>query len=538
MVRCFLVTAMYALLTMNAMAAKHAGVQVSLIRQTADTGVMRLTWTLPAQLRIDSSGEEHLLTLSRPLGDPDFTSVTADLAPFLRDVRFGYDSVLLVVTPGTQAEFKREPNGVVAHFSRSAPMLVQPAAAPTTDDWRLDYLHAIAALESGDINAAEVRLRELAQAHPNEPEILAGLARVTEQRGDWSGAFALYDLAAESESSHRAAAAARDRLWSIHGDQLRAELGRRNTDQADDQDILRINGRLVITPQVSALARIERRSVEAPQVRRANGSLSTAGLNRHRADLSVEYRHGLRSGQLGALFGPDRLGLRARIDETSVHRDGWIEATINEPYWDYVEGLVESATRNRLGAGIEWNPTPLWQTGLSASISRYAMEDVGDVADSFGIGGTFSYVLYRSVATWRAVYRLDAEYFSDVAQRSAAGVVFAPLPTADRETHAFGIEVGHSETAQFSYHAGAGYSVDRKGADAPYLAAQVDYLPTSKLLLGVRGSYSLAVDRREDDPVAYVGLVTEYRFDRPAFPRRWQHSSATPQTDSLVLPQR
>lgn len=539
MVRRLLVAAACTFLAISVMAAEQLGLQVSLIRHSADTGALRLTWTLPVQLRIDSSAEEYLLTFSRPLGNPDFASAAADLAPFLRDVRFGYDSVLLVITPGTRAEFEREPSGVIARFSRAAPAPTQSGEPVTADgDWRLEYLHAIASLESGDIEAAEVQLRQLARAHPHEPEILLALARVTEQRGDWSHAFALYDAAAGPASTHRAAAAARDRLWSIHGDQLSAEFGRRDTDHADDQGIMRINGRMVLTPRLSALARIERRTLEAPQVQRVNGSLSAADLTRHRAELGVEYRHGLRRGQLGALFGPDSLGLRARVDASSARQDGWIEVSINDPYWDYVEGLVEGATRHRLGAGVDWKLAPLWQAALSASISRYAMEEVGDVADSVGIGGSLGYLLHRNVATWRAVYRLDAEFFSDVTQRRVAGGEFAPLPAADREVHALGIEVGRRDAAQISYHAGLGYSVDRKGADAPYIALQVDYWATPKFLLGARGSYSLAVDRREDDPVTYLGLVTEYRFDRPTFPRAWHHRSAIPRASTTLLPPR
>lgn len=499
---------------------------------------MQLTWPEPVQAQIHTERTETLLTFSRPLGQPDFSDVAQQLSTFLRDVRFGYDTVLLVLTPGTRAEFDLETQGVTVHFAQ-APSPTPPIAAPAPEsrDWRLDYLHAIALLESGDAAAAQIQLRRLARAHPREPEILAGLARATEQVGDWSGALPLYSAAADLGPSDPAAANARDRLWLAKGDQVRTEFGRGRTDGAEEQGILRISGRAMVTPNTRALAGIEYRALDAPAVRRRDGTVVPAELNRTRAEVGIEHHINARSNQISALLGPDSLGLRARIDTGAVKRNGWIEASINEPHWDYVEGLAEGATRDRVAAGLTGAIDTVWQAGVTASLHRYAMDGAGEVADSIGLGGTVSYALHQNAATLHAVYRLDAEYFSDVSQRTAAAQSFAPLPVSDREVHAFGFDLGRADRQPLTYTLGAGYSIDRKGPDAPYFALHVGYSPMPQLLVGLRASYSLAVDDR-NDAMTYFGAVGEYRFDQRKTPRASDRPRPLPQASPSPSPPR
>jgi len=524
------------LLSCSVAAADRTSVRITVLDSTPQTGALQLSWPQPVQTRIQSKRDEHLLTFSQPLGEPDFTAVTERLTAFIRDLRFGYDTVLLILAPGATAGIEPEPNGVIVRFTQPAPSSVPPAEAPSESPWRLDYLHAIALLESGDAQAAQRQLHRLARAYPQEPEILHALARATEQLGDWSGALSLYDSSAALSPESRAAAAARDRLWFAHADHVRGEFGRRSTDGADDQDILRISGRALLTPRIRVLAAAEHRTLQAAAVQRASGEIQSVEVNRSRGELGIEYHSGARSTRANLLLGPDRVGLGLRLAVNPPARYAWLEASLDEPYWEYVEGLVDGAHRDRLAAGVRGERSARWQGAATVHANRYAMEAVGEVADSFGVGASLGVVFHRNAATWLAVYRLDAEYFSDVAERTATdGRGFEPLPAASREVHALGIEVGRSETAPMHYNLAAGYSIDRKGPDAPYFALQLDYAPTPQLLIGLRASYSLAVDRREDNPVSYIGAAGEYRFARRNAALASRSAPAATPTNPLVI---
>lgn len=517
-------------------AADNAGVQITLLDSSAASGALRLHWSQPVNTRIDSKLDERLLTFSRPLGEPDFSRVTERLAAFVRDLRFGYDTVLLILAPGVRAEIERESQGVTVRFSHLAPDMSSSAAPPPSDgDWRLDYLHAVALLESGDAQSAQRQLRRLARVYPEEPQILTALARATEQLGDWSGAFSLYGTAASLSAGSHAAAEARDRLWLAHGDQVRAELGHRSTDGADDQDILRVTGRALLSARTRVFTALEHRALQAPGVQRANGVTQSIDVSRTRGEFGVEQWRGPHRGQLSLLLGPDSAGLGLRLATGPQTRQGWLEASVNEPYWEYVEGLADGATRDRLAAGVRGEVAQVWQGAFSVNAHRYAMEDVGEVAESVGIAASLGYAVHRNTVTWLAIYRLDAEYFSDVAQRTAADERrFEPLPATSREVHAFGVEFGRSETSPIHYNLGAGYSIDRKGPDAPYLALQLDYVPTAQVLVGLRASYSLAIDSREDNPVTYIGAVGEYRFGKREVTRASRPAAAARKSPTVL----
>lgn len=514
MVKRSLLALLCVLFSFSIAAANTTGVRITVLESASESGALQLTWPQPVELRIQSKLDEHLLTFSQPLGEPDFTAVMQHQAAFIRDLRFGYDTLLLIVVPGVTVEFERETNGVVVHFAAPVPSSAAPESdSPNERVWRLDYLHALALLESGDTPAAQRLLRRLARSYPQEPEILSALARAEEQLGDWSSALSLYHAAAAVTGDNRAANQARDWLWYSQGDQIRGEFGRRSTDGADDQDILRLSGQALLTTRVRALVAAEHREIQAPAVQRSNGAISDVDVSRTRGNFAVEFHSGARRAQLGLLLGPDDVGVGLQLGAGPQARHAWLEASINEPYWEYVEGLIDGADRDRFATGVRGEFGTRWQGAASIHANRYAMESVGDVADSVGLGASLGYVVHRSPGNWLAVYRLDAEYFSDVVQRTANdGRSFAPLPATSREVHAFGVEVGRNENALLRYNVGAGYSIDRKGPDAPYFALQLDYAPTPRFLLGLRANYSLAVDSREDNPVTYIGGVGEYHF--------------------------
>jgi hypothetical protein len=404
---------------------------------------------------------------------------------------------------------------VVLHLTRvEQPPAETAAAQQEASSWRLPYLHALALLESGEIDEARRQLSQLYREFPDQSELLAALARAEQRRGAWSEALPLYAKTAALQPDDAASRSARDQLWQRYGSQVNVEFGWRDAKHADEQAIQRIDGRWRLDSHTGLVASVERRDVDAAGLPRPSGTPEDVAVTRTAGELGAQRDWDTQMAQALLLINPDSLGAKFAYESQRSSDQIAAHAIYQERYFEYVEGIVDDATRSRLDLGYQRTFNARWRGGIGASLNDFEMSHVGHVGRSIGLTASLQFLAPCPIPLCAVVYRIDSEQVSDVATRTTdMGDTYQPLPLADREVHALGVEFGDWDNRQLQYSVSAGYSVDRNGADSPYAAAQVAVRPQRNLTVGLRGSYSLAADPRYDSAVSYMAVLATYHFD-------------------------
>ena len=134
------------------------------------SGFLSLNWNEPVVTRSEWANQELTLRFSRPLADAPIAEVGSRLGNAVETLRYGYDSVLLRLSPGFEPRVETTGTGVVVTLGRSAAAPGRPA-----DQSRLDFIRAKALLASGEVASARAELQRFVADAPVSP----GIARAT-----------------------------------------------------------------------------------------------------------------------------------------------------------------------------------------------------------------------------------------------------------------------------------------------------------------------------------------------------------------------
>ena len=128
------------------------------------------------------------LRFNRPLADAPIAEAGSRLGDAVETLRYGYDSMLLRLSPGFEPRVETTGTGVVVTLRRAAAEPGRPA-----DQSRLDFIRAKALLASGEVASARAELQRFVADVPVPPDIAraARAARIDGSSGNmWrSSAF-------------------------------------------------------------------------------------------------------------------------------------------------------------------------------------------------------------------------------------------------------------------------------------------------------------------------------------------------------------
>ena len=94
------------------------------------SGFLSLTWNEPVVTQSEWANQELTLRFSRPLADAPIAEVGSRLGDAVESLRYGYDSVLLRLSPGFEPRVETTGTGVVVTLGRSAASLAARPISP------------------------------------------------------------------------------------------------------------------------------------------------------------------------------------------------------------------------------------------------------------------------------------------------------------------------------------------------------------------------------------------------------------------------
>jgi hypothetical protein len=154
------------------------------------SGFLSLTWNEPVVIQSEWGNPELTLRFNRPLADAPIAEVGSRLGNAVETLRYGYDSVLLRLSPGFEPRVETTGTGVVVTLGRSTAEPGRPV-----DQSRLNFIRAKALLASGEVASARAELQRFVADVPVPPDIAraARAARIDGSSGNMWRSFSTFD---------------------------------------------------------------------------------------------------------------------------------------------------------------------------------------------------------------------------------------------------------------------------------------------------------------------------------------------------------
>lgn len=458
--------------------------------------------------RVLTGGSEAILAVS---GSPDdirqFAS-NAETLPWVAYTSEGYHQLLIAARPGYVMKLDKDASGQEA----LAALPVTGASEQSQLRLRYELLAARADLESGHVYAATERLNALMPEYPNDAQLLGFAANAEHYGGNSARAQNLLKvakgLAPENEDI---ALLDRDiRRASAPGVVLDHEWVSRD---ADDQQITTLKGFANANDHVQIGAQVQNNSVEADNIRRADGRIGNFDKSKQRGEINVLWHDENGKRAKAALFANnDTIGGGGYFAFLNPLGESGLNLEYHKSYWEYIEGIFDDATRDRVSLWHTFKPTTRLSFTLEPNLNRYNVKNDDDVATTWGIDARAVYRPFEDRPYLYLAYGLSAEYVMDREFKTdSTGAVYQALPVKTREVHFLSLNTGYefSDVTYGDLMAGWGY--DRFGGNGPMIEGRLTHELTDHIDAQIRAAYGIDTEESNNN-VTRVGGYLRYRF--------------------------
>ncbi|MCW1381899.1 tetratricopeptide repeat protein [Novosphingobium sp. KCTC 2891] len=438
-----------------------AGGRAPLPDETSATPVSRearLDWPGAVQLSMEQGVYELVLRFDRPLDDAEVKRFAAITRPFLADLRWNDDSLVMRPNAGNRIVATPGERSVVVRFVEED--TAANATTPAGDDSGIELALARAQADAaaGYPGEARRRLEDLAQAYPDNKQVQRALADAEAAEGRTADAAARYlSLAADDPMARRI-------IGESGGRAAAATIYRDGKTFSQWESGVEASVPLASGLMVGGGVRHIRTTVEgvasaSGYLPRARGRLTIADLT---ANLLTDA--GIRiSLQGSAMLDKDLAGIGARFVIGSPERQARIYGAYRLPDFSTAEQAVFGGHLSRIGVGGTIRITPELTAQADAGIAGYGLPGGGVRTRTTQVLGGLDYLVLRRPLSVQFSYRLDAEYV-DWTRSRANGIPFIPL--SNRENHTLQVIMSKPiKSAQIT--AAAGWTKDRYGGSGP-----------------------------------------------------------------------
>lgn len=503
------------------MAGKLEGIALP---RTAVTNVRKTQ--MPGELVIEFSGPAAQQPVLRQL--------RASAPAWLNVAAVSYDSVVLTADPGItiQSDFRETAGtsrfmitGVLPEKAKTvAARGMKITGADREGQFRLEMLRAQLELETGNQSAARKRLEALNEQHPNNPQILAALASVEWYMGHNTSARRHINQSLVLAPNNQDAIRLRDSMHESQRGFVKVD-GEVQLLDDDTQIVGQVHGETRIDGRNAVGIIADNNYVMAEDVRRGErGNIEDKNAFLTRQE--IYWRNDLDNGdqvKVSGYYNQDTLGAGAEYMLRYFQGDIGLVGEYHRPNWDFVEGVLDRATRDRVAY---WQTVRL-KTDIApwflVAYNNYNTEFANDVAQSVTVTGQVRLPLYYIGQTIDrrlfAEYGLDAEYRTETDRGTTAfGQSYLLYPLVTREVHYATLGWRQNLSTRFidpSYwEVFGGWAYDRiGGGNGPYLGGRwVQQIDMDKEFQ-LRFSHSIGF-RDTDADSTRLGGYLKWKFDQ------------------------
>lgn len=486
---------------------------------SAPLGVSSQTLDLPpttvSRYQVQVDGNEAILRFDSevPKNFPLLTATKAQY-PWLNYVGNSYNEVLVVAEPSYVLQIQPTMDGAgYVLTAMPAPDSAEEQFAQELD-LRYQMLDARIGLETGDHYAVTDKLVELTELYPNNGTLLGYTANALNFTGRWKYAQKMLERAHEVMPMNEDILQLQRDINIRHDAENHVKVNYDWVSIGDsNENLWSLSGLVYVDEDVEIGANLETADVQAKGVRRIDGREGNFHEDAQRGEIYVAHE-GLDGQRIqGSVYGNnDTFGLGLSYQWLNSLGISRVYAEYQRPNWDFVEGILDDATRDRIGFEHSYIHNTLWSFEGGAALNRYNLRDADGVADTVSAVFSATRQLRQAHPYLAANYTLDAEYrigkklFTNLLNEQ-----YYPLFDS-REVHTVSLIAAEQFTPQTDGLIQAGYSYDRLGGNGPLIAGQLTHeMLDDQLEAQIRGSYGARTSDSEGDTTR-VGGHLKWRF--------------------------
>jgi tetratricopeptide (TPR) repeat protein len=466
-------------------------------------------------------GKSLILRFDAPIETPGIEQFGTEIPAWIKNIKAGYDSLLIQATQYSEFQIIKSKNRITVQIKR---LPLKKETQGVEEDLELEHLESTLLLQTNKFDAHS-GITKLLQAHPDDPKFMADLAEVDSRLGRWRQAIQHYGDAIRLEPDSVNLKQSQGYLRSQFGPQIRADQYYRDTSGAEVQSVSRVMVRQSFGTSYLVGVFFENRIVNDNLLRpRINGRLQAFKGTRQRWNGYVEKAHEFATTRFSIVGQETQPGVslehrrQLRLGEVSL------KGVYHEPYWDFVEGIIDEGTADRLQ--LRWiyeGDSPVigkfksknpFSAIVGVSANRYGVEDDNNVAESIKVLAEVHYQLNPLLRGLSVGYQFSGEYANLTETRiDTAGNAFNPLAVQNTQTHSWDISLVNHITDHLRYDFSTGFKFDdRVSSKGPFASLELVYDSFSNLEIGVNAEFDQETVRGSDSTFTQFGAFLIWKF--------------------------
>lgn len=466
-------------------------------------------------------GKNLLLIFEKPIQTPSIENFAKEIPSWIKSIKSGYDSLLIQTTNSAAFQVLKDKNRIIVQIKR---LPSKPVTQADTEDEELLHLESSLLLQTNKFEAHS-RLTQMLEAHPKDPKVMADLASVEERLGRWRQAIKHYECALKLDPTAVHNLQAKSYLHGRSGPQVRVDQYYRDTTNLEVQSVSRVTARQSYCSDFTVGVSYEKRFVNDNLIRpRINGTLQTFEGNRQQWNSYVEKAHDFSTTRFSIVGQETQPGASLEHRRQLPIGELSLAGIYHEPYWDYVEGLVNEGTADRvrfqwfyeghspiIGKYRSKNP---FSGSLGVSLNRYGVENDNSVAESVKILAELRYQIIR-LWPWLSVgYQFDSEYVNLTETRiDSAGANFNPLPIQSVQTHAWDVSLTNQVNKNLRFDLSSGFKYDnRVNSKGPFVFFDLIYDSLSNIEIGINAQFNQETTRGTNNTFTQFGAFLTWKL--------------------------
>ncbi len=448
----------------------------TLTTQASGDGInIKLAWNAPVRTSYYKDKNQLHMQFSKALGQADLTRLSVCCSAWLLNVQYGYDSLLLVLTPEAGANVTRTETEVTVHLIRI--FSNTPSPPPEDSDDQLNYLRAVSSLHAGDSHKARAILVQLSDKTPSNMAYLKSLALSEYRLGDWRAAYRHYDRVLSLDPEQKDIKQVKYQLIREHGGQLKFDSMMRMADNnKNQQKLIRIHANTLLSMDWRLSGTLSRREIHFDKTTH-HPSIASLTL-RDDVELSLSYYHQMQEQQLTLLSNESSIGVRFQLANGFLAHQNGLLIAINEPVPEYIEGIAQPWKRHRFQLNFKRQYNKKVSSSLDI-LTRHYYHRREKIADTAGFRGWLRYTLRTYRPTLAVAYAIDGEYtikqHAPVKTPNRKNQSASGLRIRNHEVHTLRLELAHTFNHSLYLSTAGGYILDRYQGKAPFINIGLRY---------------------------------------------------------------
>lgn len=456
------------------------------------------------------NADTELLVNFAPSYKPEALANQFQKAGWVNSIFYGYDTLLVEAKPGYK---------ITIDTSAPVPAIGAEVSETVTSQnidkqirLRYELMAARVDVETGNTYYAANRLNELLPEYKDDSQLLGFIANVENYGGNWPRAQQLLATAQELAPENEDLKELDKSMRRLNAANIKLDHEWAHRDSADEQ-ITTLSGWVNATQDTHVGVVIANNFVDATNIRRAGGQVGDFDGVRQKAEVYALYHTENGQQVKASLFGNnDTVGGGLSYAFFNPLGETTITGEYHKPYWDFVEGVLDDATRDRVAIIHSIRPNSKLVISAGPSYNRYNVEGTSNVYSTYGAEFDISYLLLESQPSLTLGYAFDAEYTKDGKKGtdSIGGYTYL-FPLRTREIHFISANLSYDFDMDTYGSLLLGYGYDRFGGKGPSVEGRLTHELTENLDAQIRASYGIDGSETGNN-ISRIGAYIRWRF--------------------------